>query len=340
VTDDLQSLVSELVASGAATAVSALIGNADRPQIAARAGWRDEGRSASVGRNDRFDLASLSKPWTATLALALARRKLLPLDTTIGEVWTEAPPELARHELADLLAHRAGMAAWRPLFHLPRSRELADRLLEPASLGAAVPTYSDLGYVLWGRSAERVCGARLIDLLEREVLRPLGISTVGTRPDFSNSIASRLGNEKEVELAAEQGIHLGLRGAPPPGTAQDGNARFLGAFGGHAGLFAPARALWRLGSEWLRPSQVLDDAAVKAALAGRGRYALGWWRRSAAPAAAKPLSASSFGHHGFTGGSLWIDPKRDRIAVLLAHRSSVDADLDPWRQRFHSLEVE
>jgi CubicO group peptidase (beta-lactamase class C family) len=328
-----------MVASGAATAVSALIGDAQRPLAAARAGWRDDARAFQLGRNDCFDLASLSKPWAATLALALDRRGSVPLGMSIGEALPQAPSTCGDKRLADLLTHRSGMAAWRPLFHQGRTGRLVERLLEEASWGAAKPTYSDLGYMLWARCAERSSGQRLADLLHREVLRPLALTTVETAPELQRSVATLLDNRREVELAAAQGIRLAARGAPPPGTAQDGNARFLGGFPGHAGLFAPARSLWRLGVEWLRPGRLLDAAAVSRALGGRGRYALGWWRRSAAPIAAEPLSGASFGHHGFTGGSLWIDPERELVAVLLAHRAAVDTDLDPWRQRFHRLAI-
>jgi serine-type D-Ala-D-Ala carboxypeptidase len=337
--EELQSLVSEMVASGAATAVSALIGDGQRPLVAARAGWRDDARAHQLGRNDRFDLASLSKSWTVTLALALDRRGSVPLAMPIGEVWPQAPSQFAAKRLADLLAHRSGMVAWRPLFHQARTGRQVERLLEEASWGAPKPTYSDLGYMLWARSAERLSGQRLVELLQREVLHLLALKTVETAPELQRSVATRLDNRREVELAAAQGIRLASRGAPPPGRAQDGNARFLGGFPGHAGLFAPARALWRLGVEWLHPARFLDAASVSRALGGRGRYALGWWRRAAAPIAAAPLSAASFGHHGFTGGSLWIDPERDLVAVLLAHRATIDTDLDPWRQKFHRLAI-
>ncbi len=170
------------------------------------------------------------------------------------------------------------------------------------------------------------------------MLGPLGLSTVETHPDPERSAAVRgLGNEREVELAAALGVAVARRPGPPPGVPQDGNARHLGGLPGHAGLFAPADAVWRLAVEWLRPRRLLAPEATAAALAGRGPYRLGWWRPTAARAATRGLSPRSFGHHGFTGGSVWIDPDRELIAVLLAHRTAVAIDLDPWRRRFHAL---
>lgn len=336
----LSQLVSELVASGTVSAASAIVGEADRPIAEVRAGWADRARRRTLGRHDRFDLASLTKPWIATLALALDQRGLVPLAMPLGEIWPAAPPALARRTLVQLLRHRSGMLAWRPLYrHLRSPRRVVARLLRQDSLGAPKPTYSDLGYVLWARSVERLTSESLRDLLRRYVLRPLGTSTVETAPTPLRSVASLLGNEREIELAAALGVPVGRRGGPAPGVAQDGNARFLGGLPGHAGLFAPARALWRLGAEWLEPSRVLTGDSVASALAGRGRYSVGWWGRAVAPKASRPLTAGSFGHHGFTGGSLWIDPERRRVAVLLAHRVGTEVDLDPWRRRFHRLAV-
>lgn len=334
----LAQLVTELVATGEVSAASVVVGDSQGPLGAARAGWRDRLHTMAVRRFDRFDLASLTKPWTATLALALDRRGLVPLGLRLGEVWPLAPVPLARQELEALLRHRSGLPAWRPLYReLRNANRVVERLLTVESPGAAKPTYSDLGYILWARTVEALTGESLEVLMRRHVLRPLGLSTVETAPDSGRCVASLLDNDREVELAAALNVAVARRKGPPRGVVQDGNARFLGGLPGHAGLFAPAQALWRLGAEWLQPSGVLTPGAVESALSGTGRYRQGWWRRNAAPKAAGPLGASSYGHHGFTGGSLWIDPDRGRIAVLLAHRVASRVDLDPWRRRLHRL---
>jgi len=336
----LSELVNELAASGVVSAVSAVIGDGKRPLAESHAGWADAQQTRPLAARHRFDLASLTKPWTATLAAVLDRKGSLPLALKVGEIWPDAPGRLARQPLEGLLRHRSGMLAWRPLYrHLRHPRRVVDRLLREDSIGAPKPTYSDLGYILWARGAEVVTGVPLPALLGRHVLRPLGLSTVEVEPDPGRSVASLMGNAREIELAADLGVRVGRLSGPPRGVAQDGNARFLGGFPGHAGLFAPARALWRLGAEWLEPTRVLGAGSVVEALEGTGRYRLAWWRHNAVPRATRPLSAESFGHHGFTGSSLWIDPRRNRVAVLLAHRVAGDVDLDPWRRRFHQLAV-
>jgi CubicO group peptidase (beta-lactamase class C family) len=148
--------------------------------------------------------------------------------------------------------------------------------------------------------------------------------------------------DKEVELAAKQGLAIPLQGPPPPGLPQDGNARFLVRLGGpqalpaHAGLFGRARDLWRLGAEWLEPRFLLNPEATAAALRGNPFY-LGWWRRGLKGSAGRALSPGSFGHTGFAGGSLWIDPGQRRVLVLLAHRTDPSSDMNRWRRRFHAL---
>jgi CubicO group peptidase (beta-lactamase class C family) len=327
-----------------------------------------------------FDFGSLTKPFVATLALGLDRSRELLLATRVGEVFAGAHPALAARPLADLLRHRAGLVGWTPLYARCRSlAEVETLLLSGALLGARAGTYSDLDYLLWGLAAERALGRPLGVLVTERVLAPLDLAATtavipGDRPQVAES---RMGTAREVELAARLGFAVAPLPPPPIGLPQDGNARFLasltapgaetargaqtagtapgagtasyagtaappaGALLGHAGLFGPASALWRLGAEWLAPCRLLQNDAVAAALAppgGRpaGRFALGWWRRRHRGAGGPALSPLSYGHTGFAGGSLWIDPLQGRVFVLLAHRIAPASDMNRWRRRFHA----
>jgi CubicO group peptidase (beta-lactamase class C family) len=201
--------------------------------------------------------------------------------------------------------------------------------------------YSDLGYLLWGLLAQQRFGRSLAELLDAEVCAPLGVAGLGSLAmgdELPGAVECRLDNGKEVELAAAQGIALGVQRAHRRGVPQDGNARALravGRLGAHAGLFVTADEMLALGREWLRPSRLLSPAQVAGALAGDGDYALGWARWSASGSSGPALSRASFGHTGFTGGSLWIDPESGRIHLLLAHRLSSRADFNPARREFH-----
>lgn len=332
----MRSFLDLLLSTRTATAAAALTGTADEIVWEGTAG-------EFVTPETLFDFASLTKPFTFTLAVVLDQDGTLPLATRIGEVFPEANPGLAARPLSDLLRHRSGLLPWAPLYHLCRSRdEVLPLLLDERTMrGSWRAVYGDLDVLLYGLAAERVTGKPFWDLLRTRVLDPLGASGVepapGDRPDVA---VCHMDTDKEVELAAKQGLAVPLQGPPPPGLPQDGNARFLFRHGaglpGHAGLFGRARDLWLLGAEWLEPRFLLDPKATVAALRGSPFY-LGWWRRGLKGSAGRDLSPRSFGHTGFTGGSLWIDPEQRRVLVLLTHRTEPSSDMHRWRRRFHGL---
>jgi CubicO group peptidase (beta-lactamase class C family) len=344
----LERLVDSLVESGTASAVVALAGGARQIDWCRAAGWArgaaPEGRPAEAAT--WFDYGSLTKPFVATLGLLLNGSGELPLATPLGAVLGGAHPRLAAVRLGDLLRHGAGMQAWTPLYARCRSLvEVRELLLGGQLLGARQGTYSDLDYLLWGQAAEQATGKSLAALVGERVLAPLGLTAAVTAPpgDLPRVAESRLDGGREAMLAERQGIHITPPPPPRPGEPQDGNARFLltyrpggEAITGHAGLFGTAAALWRLGAEWLAPGALLDRGTVAAALAGGGPFALGWWRRRHRGSGGAALSPLSYGHSGFAGGSLWIDPQASRVFVLLAHRLDSASNMNRWRRRFHA----
>lgn len=344
--DGLAAFLEESVRSGIVSSTVALIGTADEIEWQGAAGEAREGVPAEVAT--RFDFASLTKPFTASLALVLDAEGTLPLGTRIREIWPEAHQDLARRPLSALLRHRSGLAGWTPLYHRCRSVDEAfELILRGEDLEGAKPgTYSDLGYMLWGATAEKRTGESLAELLRSRVLEPLGLSSIeaspGERPDLA---VSYMGTGKEMELAANAGFTVPDLGPPPIGWPQDGNARFLVGLGlrggvlGHAGLFGSARDVWRFGAEWLAPGRLLKQASVDAALKGGGPFALGWWRRRLRNSAGRALSPTAFGHTGFAGNSLWIDPERRRVFVLLGSRLDPAMDMNRWRRDFHTVAV-
>jgi CubicO group peptidase (beta-lactamase class C family) len=331
---------------GAVSAIELAVVAGGREIFRHAAGWRGPGERLVSGA--RFDAASLTKPWMATLALALDARGTLPLATELGALWPECAAALARRTLEDLLRHRAGLIAWTPLaLRLGRrlgEREALERLLTGGELLAPDPAavvYSDLGYLLWGLAAERATGESLADLVDRRVAAPLGLAPIGAlAADPPEVVECRLDNAREVELARAQGFELERRPLRLAGRPQDGNARVLARLCGHAGLFATVDELLALAREWRAPGRLLDRARVSAALAGGTGWALGWARASAEGSSGPLFSASAYGHAGFTGGALWIDPGRDRIVATLAHRLDSLADFNPVRRELHRLALE
>jgi CubicO group peptidase (beta-lactamase class C family) len=340
-------LLTELVSSRVATAAVGLAGTPGAIVWTEAAG---EARPCVAATTEtRFDFASLTKPFTATLALVLDADGTLPLRTRIREVWPEADPRLGRRTLEELLRHRSGLQAWAPLYQLCRTRDdVLGSILGGERLGARAETYSDLDYLLWGMTAERVAGRPLAELLRTRVLDPLGLDAVEPSPgDRADVAQSPMDTGKEADLAARQGLAIPVLPPPSTGTPQDGNARFLvglpgwGPLAGHAGLFGRARDLHALAAEWLAPGRLLEPVRVAAALSGGtggtgGRsFALGWWRRTLRGSAGPALPPSSVGHTGFAGNSFWIDRERSRIYVLLTTRIDPRCDMNRWRRRFH-----
>jgi CubicO group peptidase (beta-lactamase class C family) len=346
----VQAFLDEMLAAGAVSSAVALRGTATEVEWEGAAGKARPGiPEMRATTATRFDYASLTKPFVATLALVLDAAGELPLALPIGEVWPRAHARLARRPLSDLLRHRSGLAGWAPLYHLCQEPwEVAEWIAgggkDADLLGARAGTYSDLGVILWGKSAERATGKPLAELLRARVLSPLGAAgieaTPGERPDLA---ASSMGTGQEVRLAARRGLTVQDLGPPPQGRPQDGNGRFLNRIGevsGHTGLFGGARDLWQLGAEWLAPGRVLTAEGVAAALSGdgsSGSYALGWWRRTLRGSAGQALSPAAFGHTGFAGNSFWIDPQRGRVLVLLGSRLDPFLDMNRWRRRFHRV---
>ncbi len=338
---DLDGFLARAVASGTWSSVVGLVGSASRVLWTGAAGLEQARPRLEASPATVFDLGSITKPFMATLALYLEASGLLPLKTRVREIWPEADARFDAIALHDLLRHRSGLAAWAPLYHLCPDRPAAlAALLSGSALGGKRGVYSDLGYILWGFAAEE----RLIDglgrLLARHVLMPLDLKTVRPSPGaVTGAAACLIDTGQEVRLAAGLGLEIEPLPAPAWGRVQDGNARFLGGLAGHAGLFGTAEDLWRLAKEWLLPRSrtLLVGLRLREALAGPGSHVLGWWKRTVAGSAGSTLSASSFGHPGFPGGSLWVDPEADRILVLLGHRTSPFSDLDPLRREFHRL---
>jgi len=297
-----------------------------------------------VGDASRFDLASLTKPFVATIAARLDAEGRFPLELAIGEVLPEAHPRLARRTLDDLLRHRSGLLPWAPLY-APEARGAGGSALtsdapitDPRWWGARRGTYSDLGYVVFGAAVHAALGRTLAELT-REAGMPISVQP-GGQPDV---VRCRLDTGREVELASRLGIAVEPLGPPSRGRAQDGNARTMGGLPGHAGLFADVRALTALGRAWLAPDRAgplgdpLGGETVARALDGGGRYARGWRRATRRGSAGPALGRSAFGHDGFTGGSLWMDPERGLLVALLGHRRDEHLELGPLRRELHRL---
>jgi CubicO group peptidase (beta-lactamase class C family) len=309
----------------------------------AQVGWELSVGASTEGPSRFFDLASLTKPMTA---LALARSGLDPA-TPLGDVLVEArgtPSERTSIEL--LLAHRSGLEANLPLFEPLLSGGSIDRA---ASLRAAAsarradasgsqapygsdgwpPIYSDLGYILVGEALARHVGARDAgEAIGGLVVGPLGLSrSLGTARALEGDEFSALVVPTEV---------VPWRGGEVRGRVHDENAWALTGEGGsgHAGMFGTIDAVLAFGAA-AHDAIVLGQGPLAVAPATRapdldwlvrarpgGDLRAGFDGKSASgtSSAGERAGSRTFGHLGFTGTSLWIDPDARALVALLTNR--------------------
>lgn len=285
-----------------------------------------------------FDLASVTKPMTA---LAIARAGLdprQPLADAVAEVSSSAsaaaPVEL-------LLAHRAGLLAHVPLYRTLVGRgtqraaalALAASSRRPDAVGPIPadgfdPLYSDLGYFLAGEVLARRLGTQDAgEAIENVIVDALSLrDELGT----SRALAAR-GIDFHDRVAPTEVVEQ--RGGEIRGVVHDENAWAIGGDGGegHAGMFGTARALLAFGSAVfdaivhgkgpLAPSSSKDELAWLVMPRPGGTLLAGFDGKSATGSSAgEAAGLRTFGHLGFTGTSLWIDPDASALVVLLTNR--------------------
>ena len=308
-----QALLQEAVAAGV-TAGAVAFASGDRRPFAA--GVRREGGPA-VTPDTVFDLASLTKV-VATLPsiLRLVSEGELGLDERMGRYFSNAgwfqDPSLADATVRQLLSHTSGLPNWLPLFARTSDRQtaLAAVLQTPLERPGEL-VYSDLGFMLLGALVERIAGQRLDEFARRQVFEPLCMSSTGFGPVAGGDVA-----------ATEE---CGWRGRLLQGEVHDENAWVWEGVAGHAGLFGSAADLGRYCRAWLERDprlgreELLAEATSEQVSGAEGAsFGLGWMLASEGGWTGK--GANGFGHTGFTGTSLWLEPESDSFAVLLTNR--------------------
>ncbi len=303
-----------------------------------------------------FDLASLTKPLVVgILSLLAIREGSLTPDTPVADVLQKTSVFPAgRLLLRQLLTHSSGLPSWEPIYVLAdgnpeRTLETLGRLNVDGS-GAHV-VYSCPGFILLGMMLERLGGSSLDRIFLDRVVRPLGLeSEVGFRPSPSLPVAggARVPTAEQV-LLNERGLDSRLIPPSSPGQPDDGNSRFLDGVAGNAGLFGTAAGVLALARVYLGVGEFLSAHEISLATTNHTpglEQARGFgWQLAGSPgcSAGPALSASAFGHTGFTGTSLWVDPTKGITMALLANRvhpGHRPTDLHPLRRRFHQLVVD
>jgi len=266
-----------------------------------------------------FDLASLTKViGTTTAVMILFDEGRIKLDEPVNTYLPEFTGGLKDSvTVRELLEHRSGLPADLDLWRLAHSPAEARQMVLNAPLeykpGSAY-VYSDLGAITLGLMVERVTGQTLDVFLHERVFGPLGMTNTFFRP--ADSLKARVA---PTEVSPP-------RGYPLQGEVHDENAYALGGVAGHAGLFSTASDLSIFaqmileGGEY-RGVRIVSDSTIKLfTTRAAGSRALGWAMADGQWGSGRFMSDGSFGHVGYTGTSLWIDPDREMFVVLLTNR--------------------
>jgi CubicO group peptidase (beta-lactamase class C family) len=291
----------------------------DKPPLVACAGHLTyEVGSSAATPTTIYDLASVTKLFTACVAMRLRAEGVLDLETRVCSILPEFENGDRREmTLGHLLSHTSGYMAWTPLYRTVRSpSELKARvrnlpLLTPPG---AQTIYSDLGMILLGEVLERVTGSPLDELVSALVTHPLGFESTRYLPP------AKL-HERVAPTENDPWRRRVLRG-----EVHDENAAAMGGVAAHAGIFSTAIEVARLGAALLPSAKgrFIQREIADAFLAPHSDPGEGWVygaRRLAGDSRfGQRLSPSSVGLTGFTGTLIAIDDKREAAVAVLSNR--------------------
>ena len=268
-------------------------------------------------RTTLYDLASLTKVLaTSAAAMVLYDRGQLKLDAPVGRYLPEyRRGDKARVTVRDLLTHRSGLPAGRDLGRARNTRD-ARRLVLETPLEAAPGThteYSDVGADVMAFVIEKITGERLDQFVGRTVYGRLGLRNTLFVP----------GRDRRSRAAPTE--KNPPRGYPLRGEVHDENAFRLGGIAGHAGLFATASDLSVFAQMMLNGGTyhgvriVSDTTVARFTARTNGSRALGWATCSGGGSCGFHLGPRAYGHTGYTGTSLWIDPDAKMFVIVLTN---------------------
>lgn len=325
-----------------------------------------------------YDLASLTKVLVTGLLCAKAiEDNEINLKDKISEYFDEFKTnEKCEITIEHLLTHTSGFPAWKPFYleedsrgnHEPINFWESNKAINKFVLGKIGETpiensigskvvYSDLNFLTLGFLIEKIYATDLQNLYVSEVVAPLRLKRtfIGGHDTLKKEIAaSEFGNEYEKQICVAQGYDVSKyhwRDYQIWGEVHDGNCYFMRGVSGHAGLFSDAAEVFKIAQQFLENQTVILKPETCHLFRTNLTKGLNEARSVAFQLAATPestasnaLAENSFGHLGFTGTSLWIEPETERIFILLTNRTHARAlpfaNINSVRRIFHELAAE
>jgi len=337
----LDSIVKVAMSEGAAPGVALAVGRYGRLVHLRSYGHIDIAPdSPPVTDSTMFDMASLTKVVaTTTAAMILEDEGRLNLDSTVHSYLPELNDSAkAKITVRMILTHTAGFEAFATLWrdHKGRADYLTQINARPLVYNPGDSTiYSDWDFILAGLIIERITGTTLDQFVATRVWQPLGMHDTGFNPlvdgqlpaDSSCTAGFRPDHPLLSRIAVTE-MDTAYRHIKVHGIVHDENACALGGVAGHAGLFSSARDVavfcqMLLNGGVYNGVRLIQPATVArwtARQSNKSSRAIGWDTPSDRSSAGRYFSQRSFGHTGFTGTSIWVDPERGVFVVLLTNR--------------------
>jgi CubicO group peptidase (beta-lactamase class C family) len=271
-----------------------------------------------------FDLASLTKLYTTMAVLKLIHEQRFQEHTKIIDLLPienlQRKQQLGHLAVADLLTHHSGLPAWYP-FYTRRGEDfqtiLEDVLKESPISNKTI--YSDLNFMLLGKIISSTTNLCLDQAMQTLVMRPLHLTETTYRPIPSLCVATEYGNQIEQQMVHDRGLHFdGWRDETTPiqGSCNDGNCHYyFHGVSGHAGLFSSPQDVLTFGKSFLsadhaKISKELYNNTLKDWGDNRG-YGIQF---------GELYPGQGFGHTGFTGTYLYVNPEKDTVITILTNR--------------------
>ncbi|MGC2238155.1 MAG: serine hydrolase domain-containing protein [Pyrinomonadaceae bacterium] len=312
-----------------------------------------------------YDLASLTKVLvTGLLCAKLIESGEINLADKVSTYFDKFDTNDKREiTIENLLTHNSGFPAWKPFYLITNFKSeipniIASEKLENPPNSKVV--YSDLNFLILTALLEKIYAKSLDEIARDEIFAPLNLEDTFFNPPENlreRIAASEKGNEFEKQTCIELGYLKPFAAADGSdkfrkyqirGEVHDGNCYFMNGVSGHAGLFSTAEETFKIAQQFLPNSTKLlkpETCELFRADFTKGlnearslAFQLAATKDSTAGAA---LSKDSFGHLGFTGTSLWIEPERERIFIFLTNRTHARelpfVNINSTRRRFHEL---
>ncbi|HEV8189166.1 MAG TPA: serine hydrolase domain-containing protein [Pyrinomonadaceae bacterium] len=360
--DQLSALLQQHIESGEFPSAVYLVGERDEILYTDALGYSVVEPYRVANKLDTiYDLASLTKPLITSL---LCARRIELGELTLDSSVSHYLPEFDRTDkqmitVRELLTHTSGLPAWRPLYILTEDEpERAAGAIANLDLeykpGSRV-VYSDLGFIALGVLLERMTGHRIAELARKEIFEPLSLKQTFFNPEVAlqtGIAACETGNAYEADMSKQMnaGVYANSRQRVIWGEVHDGNAYFLGGAAGHAGLFSTASETFLLAQQFLSEStRLLAPATCKMFRENmtpelEEARSIGWQLAATKDSTGGVnLPPDSFGHNGFTGTCVWIDPIHRRVFILLTNRTHAHAlpfaNINAVRREFNTLAI-